>query len=157
TRFFSATVSPGLLLEGTNILAVEIHQANRTSSDISFDLDLVAQVVSGPPTITTQPQNQLSAIGGTAAFSVKAVGSPPLFYQWQFNGEDIPGATSATLRLTGVSAKDEGAYWVIVSNRFDMVVSDKANLTLINLTGDFFQITSLSSNNAQTVEHLNLT
>lgn len=38
-------VSPVLLREGTNVLAVEIHQANLTSSDISFDLtmDVVRQ------------------------------------------------------------------------------------------------------------------
>lgn len=36
-------INPGALTTGTNVLAVEIHQANATSSDISFDLDLIAQ------------------------------------------------------------------------------------------------------------------
>ena len=35
-------VDPTLLVAGTNVLAVEIHQANPTSSDISFDLRLFA-------------------------------------------------------------------------------------------------------------------
>ena len=35
-------VNPGLLVAGTNVLAVEIHQANATSSDISFNLELAA-------------------------------------------------------------------------------------------------------------------
>jgi glucose/arabinose dehydrogenase len=38
--FFPSSVDPGLLTVGTNTLAVEIHQANATSSDISFDLSL---------------------------------------------------------------------------------------------------------------------
>lgn len=51
--FFDSTVSPALLLEGTNVLAVEIHQVSGTSSDISLDLELTAsdsseQVVRGP-------------------------------------------------------------------------------------------------------------
>jgi hypothetical protein len=40
--FFSETfIDPRLLVDGTNVLAVEIHQSSPTSSDISFDLELV--------------------------------------------------------------------------------------------------------------------
>ncbi len=42
TTFFSAGVDPALLVAGVNVLAVEVHQANGTSSDISFDLQLTA-------------------------------------------------------------------------------------------------------------------
>ena len=38
---------PGLLDTGDNVLAVEIHHANLTSSDISFDLELTG-VAFGP-------------------------------------------------------------------------------------------------------------
>ena len=40
STFYPTNVSPALLLNGTNVLAVEIHQANTNSSDISFDLEL---------------------------------------------------------------------------------------------------------------------
>jgi hypothetical protein len=36
------------LLNGTNVVAVEIHQLNLTSSDISFDLELLAETATGP-------------------------------------------------------------------------------------------------------------
>lgn len=36
------TFDPGLLRNGENVLAVEIHQNSKTSSDISFDLELMA-------------------------------------------------------------------------------------------------------------------
>ena len=36
------------LVNGTNVLAVEIHQINLTSSDISFDLELMVESLSGP-------------------------------------------------------------------------------------------------------------
>src|SRR5207249_3078938 len=39
-NFYQNSVAPGLLTNGTNVLAVEIHQANLTSTDISFDLEL---------------------------------------------------------------------------------------------------------------------
>jgi hypothetical protein len=40
SAWFTQDVNPALLVAGPNVLAVEIHQANRTSSDISFDLSL---------------------------------------------------------------------------------------------------------------------
>ena len=57
--------SPSLLVAGENVLAVEVHQFDVTSSDISFDLQLLAhapnsipkprQTVSGPNLILTWP------------------------------------------------------------------------------------------------------
>jgi PKD repeat protein len=40
TTFFEQPVDPAVLLKGANMMAVEIHQANRTSSDVVFDLRL---------------------------------------------------------------------------------------------------------------------
>jgi hypothetical protein len=40
TTFYTQTVDPALLVSGLNVLAAEIHQANGTSSDIIFDLEL---------------------------------------------------------------------------------------------------------------------
>ncbi len=41
STLFASAFPSTLLLEGTNVLAVEIHQRSPTSSDISFDLELV--------------------------------------------------------------------------------------------------------------------
>ena len=46
------------------------------------------------PSILTQPQNATVYQGQDAVFSVGATGTAPLNFQWQFNGADIPGATS---------------------------------------------------------------
>jgi hypothetical protein len=40
STFFPATIPPGVLVAGTNVIAVEIHQVSGVSSDISFDLRL---------------------------------------------------------------------------------------------------------------------
>jgi PKD repeat protein len=40
TTFFEQSIDPALLQNGPNIMTVEIHQVNRTSSDIVFDLRL---------------------------------------------------------------------------------------------------------------------
>lgn len=47
-RFFAIRVDPSLLVEGANVLAVEVHQASASSSDISFDLELLTGVTPPP-------------------------------------------------------------------------------------------------------------
>ena len=46
--FFDFDVDASILVSGRNVLAVEVHQQNRTSSDMSFDLTLDAIQVSEP-------------------------------------------------------------------------------------------------------------
>jgi len=62
SAFLSATVNPALLVDGINVLAVEIHQANGTSTDISFDLELSGS--SGGGNVTRGPYLQLGTSTG---------------------------------------------------------------------------------------------
>jgi hypothetical protein len=51
TRFYELQIDPNLLHEGVNVIAVEIHQVNATSSDLSFDatLKMTRQIETGVP------------------------------------------------------------------------------------------------------------
>ena len=42
TQFVTAPIDPNLLVQGLNVVAVEVHQVTVTSSDLSFDLELTA-------------------------------------------------------------------------------------------------------------------
>jgi Big-like domain-containing protein len=57
TNFFATALSPTVLLNGTNLLAVEIHQANATSSDLGFDLELTATGNLPPVVSISNPAN----------------------------------------------------------------------------------------------------
>jgi hypothetical protein len=83
------------------------------------------------PSITTQPESLTVPAGGSALFAVLAGGTPPLSFQWQRNGIDIPGATAATYTLAQVSAADSGArFRVRVTNSAGTVTSSEATLTV---------------------------
>jgi len=73
TTFYGANVSPSPLVEGTNVLAAELHQVLPTSSDISFDLRLTG--VSTPPFATRGPYLQR---GGTTNITVRWRSSLPM-------------------------------------------------------------------------------
>ena len=47
------TISPLVFVSGTNTIAVEIHQNTATSSDISFDLEIIGTVDTTLPTVIT--------------------------------------------------------------------------------------------------------
>ena len=70
TTFYPMDFSPSLLVEGTNVIAVEIHQANNTSSDISFDLELNGY--RNPSTNNLPPSVVIAAPLNNAIFSAPA-------------------------------------------------------------------------------------
>jgi uncharacterized repeat protein (TIGR01451 family) len=89
--------------------------------------------VLGPVTITTQPQSQTVLSGTTVTFTVTASGTPPLSYQWEFEGAELAGQTGASLVLSGVQTNQSGAYRVRVTNPVGSVNSDVATLTVLEL------------------------
>jgi len=82
------------------------------------------------PTILVQPQPQSAPQGGSATFQITAAGVPQPTFQWYRNGAVIPGATQATLALSGVTAQDAGDYTVTASNDLGSVTSVVARLTV---------------------------
>lgn len=84
------------------------------------------------PTISTQPQNTSAYQEEDATFSVAAIGSAPLSFQWQFNGANISGATNNSYTRPHIQPEDVGFYSVIVSNAAGVAVSSNALLTLLD-------------------------
>ena len=82
--------------------------------------------VSLPPTITRQPQGQSVLAGATVNLGVTVSATPPLIYQWQFNGGDISDATRSSLALNNVTSESAGEYTVVASNTAGSVTSQAA-------------------------------
>jgi hypothetical protein len=85
----------------------------------------------GQPYLTTQPVSQTAPAGATVVYAALAVGSPPLSYQWQFNGTNISGATAGALSLANVQLASAGTYSVTVTNALGTAISANALLTVI--------------------------
>jgi hypothetical protein len=115
----------------------------------SSTANLTVNTGNAPPTITVQPLGQTISAGGTATFSVTAVGSGTLSYQWYripnggVNGEitgSVPvagtivsGATSSSYTVPVANAakgNDQDQYYVVVRNSYGQAVSQNATLAV---------------------------
>lgn len=85
---------------------------------------------SATPVITAQPESATVNAGADVTLSVVASGVPTPTLQWQKNGVDIAGATSATLVLSGVQSADAGTYTCVATNTEGTATSDGAALTV---------------------------
>jgi hypothetical protein len=84
------------------------------------------------PNILSNPASQSVNGGQTVVFTVSATGISDPVYQWQKNGTNIDGQTSATLTINNANINDAGNYSVIVSNAVSFVTSTTATLTVGN-------------------------
>jgi pectate lyase len=83
------------------------------------------------PIITQQPVNQTNSAGGTAIFTVAAIGTMPLTYQWYYNNSTpLIGQTGTQLLLAGVTTNDAGNYRCNVTNSFGNTNSANAYLAV---------------------------
>src|SRR6185503_11841701 len=84
-----------------------------------------------PALVLQQPQNVATNAGRTVTFSVSAIGSGLLRYQWRFNGAIIAGATNTTLSITNAQLANAGIYTVIITDNVGSVSSAPATLLLL--------------------------
>jgi len=122
------TVKPAVEGSITNNVSVSSSTAD---PNMSNNNSLYATTVYVAPGISSQPTNQVTSVGGNAAFYITASGSSPLSYQWRFGGATLSGATSNSLVLANVQANQAGNYSVAVSNPSGSITSAVATLTVV--------------------------
>lgn len=86
------------------------------------------------PAIAVQPANVTVTAGQPATFSVAAIGTTPLSYQWQYaaTSANIAGATGASYTTPPTVLADNGqTFQVVVSNAVGSQTSRAALLTVI--------------------------
>jgi hypothetical protein len=89
------------------------------------------------PVLTKGLADQTVAIGGSVTLSVELLCSDGATYQWQFNRQDIPGATGASYEVTDFNPAKAGQYRVVVANPYgaanSLATLDPAPTSLLNV------------------------
>lgn len=92
----------------------------------------LALPAANPPVILSPPLSQTVNAGQPVSFFVLPAGAEPLAFQWQFNGTNLPAATSTSYSINTVLASHAGTYTIVVSNA-SAVVTGNALLTVTGL------------------------
>ena len=121
--YFPSTVPVSLLVSGNNVIAVEVHQANATSSDLSFDLDLRGANIPPSVGIASPSNNGSFAAGANITLTANASDSDGTVLKVEFFQGSVKLGEAAkspfsvvwnnvlegTYTLTSVAADNEGA------------------------------------------------
>jgi Ig-like domain-containing protein/immunoglobulin I-set domain protein len=142
---------------GARFTVVVSNSAGSATSNAAILTVTSTQQGNTAPQIITQPASQTVTAGQSATFTVVATGSPTLTYQWQKNGANIAGATSASYSTPATATSDSGeSFDVIVTNSFGTVTSNSASLTVNPSTGSNPPPPSGSSTDVTTYHYDNL-
>ena len=128
----------------TNLVVVPANTNNAGNYRviITNGLGSVTSTVAGlvvvmQPYIIREPQNVIVTNGAPASFTVFAAGTPPLSYQWFFNGTNLTdggafsGSATTSLSVNRATTNQIGSYAVIVTNDWGSVTSSVAKLTML--------------------------
>ena len=86
--------------------------------------------INNPLSFTQHPSDQALTEGGALMLSAGAAGADSIAYQWQLDGNDIPGATGSTLTIDSVGVADAGQYSVLASTTDASLRSNFAVVTV---------------------------
>jgi len=91
-----------------------------TTTDLTFRAANDPWIVEQPVSLSVNP-------GQSAAFTTVAVGTA---YQWQFNGNNIGGATSSTYSIASAAVTNAGSYACVISGTNGTVATTAATLSV---------------------------
>ena len=92
---------------------------------------LAGLILTDKPVVTRKPVGASYNSGSTISLSASAVGIPPLAYQWQHAGTNLPGATTTTYVKPAAGPEDGGEYQLVATNLYGAGTSVTASVTVI--------------------------
>ncbi len=95
-----------------------------------IDSEVATLALNVRPTIMVQPVSQTVCEGSPVMFSVEAIGTEPLEFQWMKDGVEIPGANEDIYHINCATPTDSGCYSVRVSNECNQIQSEAATLAV---------------------------
>ncbi len=103
------------LVDGNDDYYVRIYGNDNAAQ--MYDLAITVEPVCEEVWVVSQPEVlQVVCLDEMAIFSVEAVGTDPINYQWRKNAVNLPGQTDPNLILDNIQPSDNGFYDVVVTN-----------------------------------------
>jgi len=112
---------------GSSAIPAGLTNVTQISAGGFFNVALVGDSAS---CISLPPRGRTVLPGASLELTCTVSGTPPLLYQWQRDGVDVPDATNSDFLINSASAADAAGYRVMVTNRHGSVTSEVATVTL---------------------------
>ena len=126
----------GNLVQGNNLLAVELHGTSSSDLDWVFGMSFkirVKSLATGPVIILKQPADVTVVAGQPATFSFDGVG--PNSYQWRINGTNVPNSNLPTFTIDPTTLAMDGLTVAVVAlNGIGSATSSNAVLHILQDT-----------------------
>ena len=99
-----------------------------TSGNLSLERDTPYE----PLQITVQPQSVNTLRAASVVLSLGAQGTGPIRFQWRKDGSPLAGATNEFYRAATALLTDSAGYSVAVSNDWEVLTSDTAQVNVLD-------------------------
>jgi hypothetical protein len=109
---------------------------------------LAGLIITDKPVVSQKPVGGSYNSGSSISLSASAVGIPPLSYQWQHAGTNLPGATTTSYVKAGAAPEDAGNYELVATNLYGAGTSVVATVTVVmvpTITTDISSATNYQS------------
>jgi phosphatidylinositol-3-phosphatase len=117
---------------GENVLAVEVHQAASTDSDVVFASRLMAfAALDQSSVIVSGAAVSHVSEGAPLVLERGVVGSLPVTLQWFKDGVRLSGQTNRVLSIPSAQLADSGDYVLSASNRFGVALADVNSVSVL--------------------------
>lgn len=117
---------PSVRLDQNGVYQVRVSNALGSVQSSRFNLRVVQ-----PPEILRHPESQTVLVGTPITFTVEAIGTAPLSYEWYHDNLRIPTAWDRPVfTLPAAQKSDAGNYHVRVHNPYGVVNSHMARLSV---------------------------
>jgi hypothetical protein len=114
--------------DGTGAALQRVNLAAYADDPVNWIGVAPLSITSFGPTLLAVRAGTNAATATNVTFTVSAIGTGTLRYQWRKNSADIPGATNASFTIFDAQSPDEAAYTVLVSDLAGSVQSAPAYL-----------------------------
>ncbi|MFC2136715.1 CotH kinase family protein, partial [Bacteroidota bacterium] len=157
-NYYEYTVQPELLINDTNIIAVELHQTSNTSSDISFDLELNViktqdtSFVSQNPEYIPGNENSISLIAKFSEGSKLEISEINYSNNTSLNFVEIKNLTKDTLHIGDFIITNNNSYTIPVNEivlPYGFYVFAKDTNTINTNENNYLQLPSNFSLNSE--------
>jgi DNA-binding beta-propeller fold protein YncE len=100
------------------------------------------------PIVYQSPTNQTIPAGTTLTVSAGVFGAQTLAYQWQYNGQDVSGATDSALVISNAPLTASGSYGLTVTNAMGTAISSNAAISVLPVVVTTLSATRITATSA---------